>query len=98
MKDKTKFRTGVLTGICGMLLLLLLPAATTKESENEVAIYEFYDLKDTRGLIFNKKTGEIKYEEIRDDIPHEEAQHIRVSDWNGLMDDKMRTGWNNNSD
>tara|TARA_B100000989_G_C19321672_1_gene376988 strand:+ start:343 stop:633 length:291 start_codon:yes stop_codon:yes gene_type:complete len=95
MKDQTKFRTGVLTGICGMLLLFLLTGVTTKESENEVAIYEFYDLKDTRGIIFNKKTGEIKYKEIRNDIPELEVQHIRVSDWNGLTDDRIRTGWNN---
>ena len=95
MKDQTKFRTGVLTGICGVLLLFLLTGATTKESENELAVYEFYDLKDTRGIIFNKKTGKIKYEEIRNDIPQQEVQHIRVSDWNGLIDDRMRTGWNN---
>ena len=35
------------------------------EDKNEKSNFEFYDLKDTRGLIFNKSTGEIRYETIR---------------------------------
>ena len=65
MKIQKNFTTGILTGICGVLLLFVLTGTTTRENTNTTPIYEFYDLKDTKGLIFNKVTGEIKYEEIR---------------------------------
>ena len=65
MKIKKNFTTGVLTGICGILLLLVLTGSTITEDKNENLNFEFYDLKDTRGLIFNKSTGEIRYETIR---------------------------------
>ena len=65
MKIKKNFTTGILTGICGILLLLVITGSTITEDKNENSNFEFYDLKDTRGLIFNKSTGEIKYEIIR---------------------------------
>ena len=67
MKIQKNFTTGILSGICGILLLFIITGTTTtRETTNLTTIYEFYDLEDTRGLIFNKVTGEIKYEEIRE--------------------------------
>ena len=54
MKIQKNFTTGILTGMCGILLLFVLTGATTRENTNTTPIYEFYDLDDTRGLIFNK--------------------------------------------
>ena len=65
MKIQKNFTTGVLTGVCGVLMLLVLTGTTESESANTLAKYEFYDLKTTEGIIFNRITGEIKYEEIR---------------------------------
>ena len=65
MKTRKNFTTGVLTGVCGVLMLLVLTGTTGSESANTLAKYEFYDLKTTEGIIFNRITGEIKYEEIR---------------------------------
>ena len=67
MKAEKNFTTGILSGICGVLLLLVLTGTTTRETTNVTPMYEFYDLEDTRGLIFNKVTGEVKYEEIRNE-------------------------------
>jgi len=67
MKIQKNFTTGILTGICGVLLLFVLTGTTTRENTNTTAIYEFHDMKDTRGLIFNKVTGEYRYEEIREE-------------------------------
>ena len=69
MKIQKNFTTGILSGICGILLLFIITGTTTRETTNLTTIYEFYDLEDTRGLIFNKVTGEIKYEEIRSEPP-----------------------------
>ena len=66
MKIQKNFTTGILSGIGGILLLFIITGTTTRETTNLTTIYEFYDLEDTRGLIFNKVTGEIKYEEIRE--------------------------------
>ena len=66
MKIQKNFTTGILTGICGVLLLFVLTGTTTRENTNTTPIYEFHDMKDTRGLIFNKVTGEYRYEEIRE--------------------------------
>ena len=33
--------------------------------------YEFHDLKDTRGVIFDKATGEIEYKEIRTSVQND---------------------------
>ena len=65
MKIQKNFITGILSGICGVLLLFVITGTTTRETTNLTPIYEFYDLKTTEGIIFNKVTGEIKYEEIR---------------------------------
>ena len=67
MKIQKNFTTGILTGICGVLLLFVLTGTTTRENTNTTPIYEFHDMKDTRGLIFNKVTGEYRYEEIREE-------------------------------
>ena len=62
MKIEKNFTTGVLSGICGILVLLVMMGSTTPEITNK---FEFHDLGDTRGLIFNKVTGEMNYKEIR---------------------------------
>ena len=89
MKIQKNFTTGILTGMCGILLLFVLTGATTRENTNTTPIYEFYDMKDTRGLIFNKVTGEIKYEEIREEVL-QNVDHVRLSSWNGLLGDRNR--------
>ena len=76
MKIQKNFTTGILTGICGVLLLFVLTGTTTRENTNTTPIYEFYDLDDTRGLIFNKVTGEIKYEEIRTEPKESESLEL----------------------
>ena len=62
MKIEKNFTTGVLSGICGILVVLVIMGSTTPETTTK---FEFYDLEDTRGIIFNKVTGEVKYETIR---------------------------------
>ena len=62
MKTKNNFTIGVLSGICITLFLFIIMGSS---SPNETAKFEFYDLKDTRGIVFNKVTGEIEYKEIR---------------------------------
>ena len=89
MKIQKNFTTGILSGICGVLLLFVITGTTTRETTNVTPIYEFYDLEDTRGLIFNKVTGEIKYEEIREEVL-QNVQYMRLSSWNGLLSDRSR--------
>lgn len=86
MKIEKNFTTGILSGICGALLLLILTGVTTKETTNVAPIYEFYDLKTTKGVVFNKVTGEINYEEIREegDLKDHDLLNVRMSNWNGL--------------
>ena len=81
MKIQKNFTTGILTGICGVLLLFVLTATTTKNT-SVAPVYEFYDLKTTKGMIFNKVTGEIKYEEIRKE-PLSDYMQIEVANWAG---------------
>tara|TARA_B110000003_G_scaffold107691_1_gene110172 strand:+ start:1663 stop:1947 length:285 start_codon:yes stop_codon:yes gene_type:complete len=83
MKIKKNFTTGILTGICGVLLLFVLTGTTTRENTNNTPIYEFHDMKDTRGLIFNKVTGEYRYEEIRENPLSQQQIDVRLSNWNG---------------
>ena len=59
---KKNFTTGVLSGICGILVVLVIMGTTTAETTTK---FEFHDLGDTRGIIFNKVTGEMEYKEIR---------------------------------
>lgn len=66
MKIEKNFTTGILSGVCGILFLIILTGANKNEPVNTSPSFEFYDLQDTKGLIFNKNTGEIKYEEIRE--------------------------------
>ena len=82
MKIQKNFTTGILTGICGVLLLFVLSGTTSRENTNTTPIYEFHDMKDTRGLIFNKVTGEYTYEEIREKPVFVEHYH-NLSSWNG---------------
>ena len=81
MKIQKNFTTGILTGICSVLLLFVLTGTTTKNT-TVTAAYEFYDLKTTKGMIFNKITGEIKYEEIREE-PLSDYMQIEVANWSG---------------
>jgi hypothetical protein len=89
MKIQKNFTTGILSGICGVLLLFVITGTTTRETTNVTPIYEFYDLEDTRGLIFNKVTGEIKYEEIREEVL-QNVDYVRLSSWNGLSGERSR--------
>ena len=66
MKMEKNFTTGILSGVCGVLFVIILTGANKNEPVNISPSFEFYDLQDTKGLIFNKNTGEIKYEEIRE--------------------------------
>ena len=65
MKIEKNFTTGVLSGICGILVLVVIMGSTTPETTTK---FEFHDLGDTRGLIFNKVTGQMEYKEIREDV------------------------------
>lgn len=82
MKIQKNFTTGILSGVCGILLLFVVTGTTTKEISKVTPIYEFYDLKTTKGMIFNKVTGEIKYEEIREE-PISDYMQIEVANWVG---------------
>jgi hypothetical protein len=62
MKIEKNFTTGVLSGICGILVVLVIMGSTTLETTTK---FEFHDLGDTRGVIFNTATGEMEYEKIR---------------------------------
>ena len=83
MKIQKNFTTGILIGICGVLLLFVLTGTTTRENTNTTPIYEFHDMKDTRGLIFNKVTGEYRYEEIRENPLSQQQIDVRLTNWNG---------------
>ena len=83
MKIQKNFTTGILTGICGVLLLFVLTGTTTRENTNTTPIYEFHDMKDTRGLIFNKVTGEYRYEEIRENPLSQQQIDVRLTNWDG---------------
>jgi len=62
MNIEKNFTTGVLSGIIGVLVLIIVMGSTSPETTTK---FEFYDLEDTRGVIFNKVTGEVTYETIR---------------------------------
>ena len=79
MKKEKNFINGILIGSISVILLFVIMGANTNEKSTA---YEFYDLQDTRGLIFNKYTGEIKYEEIREKPLFVEHYH-NLSSWNG---------------
>ena len=63
---KTNYTTGVLTGIFSVLLITIILGSNKIDSNDN---YSFHDLNDTRAIIFNKVTGEIKYETIREEAP-----------------------------
>ena len=88
MKIQKNFTTGILTGICGVLLLFVLTGTTTRENTNTTPIYEFHDMKDTRGLIFNKVTGEYRYEEIREKSLSQQQIDVRLTNWSGYGYDR----------
>ena len=62
MKIDKNFTIGVLSGICGILLVFLIIGST---NPNTTTKFEFHDLGDTRGVVFNKVNGELEYKEIR---------------------------------
>lgn len=80
MEIKKNFTNGILIGIIGMLLLILTLSAT-KSSVDSNTNFEFYDLKTTKGLIFNTSTGEFRYEIIRDK-PLEQVYEIKLNGGN----------------
>ena len=63
---KTNYTTGILTGIFSALLITIILDLNKIDSNDN---YSFHDLNDTRAIIFNKVTGEIKYDTIRDKVP-----------------------------
>tara|TARA_B110000259_G_scaffold166315_1_gene193752 strand:+ start:236 stop:493 length:258 start_codon:yes stop_codon:yes gene_type:complete len=67
--ERKSFTTGILTGAISILLLMLIVSFKSNNIENKNR-YEFHDLKDTRGVIFDKATGEIEYKEIRTSVPN----------------------------
>lgn len=82
MKIEKNFATGLLSGICGSLLLIILTGTTTRVTTPLTPIYEFYDSGETSGMVFNTVTGEIKYEEIREK-PIQSVQRIELTNWDG---------------
>ena len=83
MKIEKNFATGLLSGICGSLLLVILTGATTRVTTPLTPMYEFYDSGETSGMVFNTVTGEIKYEEIREK-PIQSVQEIKLTNWQGF--------------
>jgi len=79
MKKNGNFISGIIVGIFSALALIIIMGMNTNE---KMTVYEFYDLNDTRGLIFNKVTGEVTYEEIREKPVFVEHYH-NLSSWNG---------------
>ena len=79
MKIEKNFKTGVLSGICGILVLVVIMGSTTPETTTK---FEFHDLGNTRGVIFNKVTGEMEYKEIRTEpfnsSPMEQGVYIPI--------------------
>ena len=76
-KDKI---LGIFAGI-GLMSLLMGNYSNPPASAN----YEFYDLNDTRAIVFNKVTGEIVYEEIREkEIRQEQYLYNYHTNWNGF--------------
>ena len=65
--------------IIGLMSLLMGNYSNPPATAN----YEFYDLNDTRGIVFNKVTGEIKYEEIREEALQSGVQEIKLTNWDG---------------
>ena len=76
MKIEKNFTTGVLSGICGILVLVVMMGSTTPETTTK---FEFHDLGDTRGLIFNKVTGQMEYKEIRTEPLLNPLDNIEIS-------------------
>ena len=64
METKKNFTIGVLSGMC-LTLFLFISIGSTPISNNSVK-YEFHDLGDTRGVVFDKVTGKMEYKEIRE--------------------------------
>ena len=60
MKNWKNKVLGILT-VIGLMSLLMGNYSNPPATAN----YEFYDLNDTRGIVFNKVTGEMEYKEIR---------------------------------
>ena len=71
---KTNYTTGLLTGIFSVLLITIILGSNKIDSNDN---YSFHDLNDTRAIIFNKVTGEIKYEEIREEVLNQGIHIIR---------------------
>jgi len=83
MKTKRPFINGILVGIIGMLVIIITMSAA-KPAVVSYASYEFHDLQNTQGIIFNTATSELKFETIRDE-PMQNAVELRV---NGCESDK----------
>ncbi len=89
MKIEKNFTIGVLSGICGILLIFLITGST---NINTTTKFEFHDLGDTRGVVFNKVNGKLEYKEIRKEpldnkmmleLGDDDMLKIRLTNWNG---------------
>ena len=67
--ERKSFTTGIFIGAISIVSLMLIVSFKNNNIEN-INRYEFHDLKDTRGVIFDKATGEIEYKEIRTSVPN----------------------------
>lgn len=89
MNVQKNFTTGLLMGICSVLIVLIISGATLSETPSTAPIYEFYDLKDTRAIIFNRVTGEIEYKEIRTEAINESVSYDLYLHTPGFLDIKQ---------
>jgi hypothetical protein len=77
--ERKSITTGIFIGAVSILLLILITGFKDSNIEN-INRYEFHDLKDTRGIIFDKATGEIEYTEIRTTAPNTtETLYVELS-------------------
>ena len=89
MKIEKNFTIGVLSGICGILLIFLITGST---NINTTTKFEFHDLGDTRGVVFNKVNGELEYKEIRKEpldnkmtlqLQNDDMLRVMLTNWTG---------------
>ena len=60
------------------MLIVMLTMSAAKPATATVATYQFYDLQNTQGLIFNTTTGEFTLETVREE-PLQDVMELRVN-------------------
>ena len=77
--ERKSLTRGIFIGATSILLLIFASSFKNNNIEN-INRYEFHDLKDTRGIIFDKATGKIEYREIRTTVPStSETLYVELS-------------------